>query len=174
MTDERAGVGETDIEMEKENSLPCNYTQPSMRHAVVAEKEALNSSECPVKKVGEIIKMATSLHKQPGGVSRTTQTLPKSQTSHEESHKTGEVLRQTQSAVPKAPLVEWTDEQLSQLFAGDGLEDLRACKNRTGQQECKETEEVLGKSQPLISKTSFPEWTDEQLYELFAGEEMEG
>ncbi|KAK4414190.1 hypothetical protein Salat_2831900 [Sesamum alatum] len=60
---------------------------------------------------------------------------------------------------------------------GSLLNDTNNITNPVGKGDCEEiqrTDEVQMQRQPPISKTSLPQWTDEQLDELFAGDEDDG
>lgn len=177
------GVVHSESETEKENLLPGSYMRNLRQDNV--EKESLSFRGGAAKGVEEIIRKVTTRDKQPEGAKpknnfhacNTIESLPKSLTSRDEFQERNEVMSKTQPFVSKAPLPEWTDEQLSELFGVDGVDDFHACntieslpKSHTSCEEFQEKDEVVSKTCSSVSKAPLPDWTDEQLSELFSGD----
>ncbi|XP_031100920.1 uncharacterized protein LOC116004862 isoform X2 [Ipomoea triloba] len=177
------GVVHSESETEKENLLPGSYMRNLRQDNV--EKESLSFRGGAAKGVEEIIRKVTTRDKQPEGAKpknnfhacNTIESLPKSLTSRDEFQERNEVMSKTQPFVSKAPLPEWTDEQLSELFGVNGVDDFHACntieslpKSHTSCEEFQEKDEVVSKTCSSVSKAPLPDWTDEQLSELFGGD----
>ncbi|CAH9143965.1 unnamed protein product [Cuscuta epithymum] len=86
-----------------------------------------------------------------------------------------EIIKMTTTHVKQSGVANKTTESSPKNHLGESQKTGEVHRPmHASQQEFKETDKVVCKAQPVVSMTQYPEWTDEQLLELFAGDEMDG